>query len=581
MFSWRNVQEDPINTYRPFYEKFQNGHIFGKSPYYRPWFFDVLRGFQKSQILTERPYYRPCFLGEMFKWTQLTCDSLYMHVTPCTCMCHPCRLASTLSLCLSELHNKRKCKVMKRPVLDRRTPSPMDQGTWEQGGRDNYLSWCTIKSALKTSTARQTLLSYACAANNADLNKTLPEKALLDLPDFVLLDLSPQCLTLDLLVSKPVIMPVESLLLSRQYRPKITLTWFKIINYYHRLIQRCFWQKVSLQLPHSDWMLHYNTATPLLYGKAKALFGFLSTHCGPFRSCQIPVFPQQVVPSGGLAPWTTLTGGTHREPHLQASDIEVTIIWHTNPLPSSSLPSAEQAESSTSADNKITGYFALNLKTVGFPIHQEPHLLGIDTHMFHTSLHKLACVHDTWKELSKAVSAFLDSRANMRPVSRSPSKQRKVDRSIHPPDDLVKRITKAVKSVAVLFESKAKEVQSLPPPHPSPPHTLPSSPSPHTLPSSPSPHTLPSSPSPHTLPSSPSPHILPSSPLSSHPPDPLPTPPDLPPPSTPLTTPPSSQLPRLELHAVPNLTKLSEPFLHTTLKGDAYYFLKEILTPKQ
>ena len=78
MFSWRNVREDPINTYRPFYEKFQNGHIFGKSPYYRPWFFGVLRGFQKSQILTERPYYRPCFLGEMFERTQLTLTDPFM-----------------------------------------------------------------------------------------------------------------------------------------------------------------------------------------------------------------------------------------------------------------------------------------------------------------------------------------------------------------------------------------------------------------------------------------------------------------------------------------------------------------------
>ena len=74
MFSWRNVREDPINTCRPFYEKFQNG----PSPYYRPWFFGVLRGFQKSQILTERPYYRPCFLGEMFKRTQSTLIDPFM-----------------------------------------------------------------------------------------------------------------------------------------------------------------------------------------------------------------------------------------------------------------------------------------------------------------------------------------------------------------------------------------------------------------------------------------------------------------------------------------------------------------------
>ena len=62
----------------PFMRNFKNGHIFGKSPYYRPWFFGFLRGFQKSPILTERSYYRPCFLGEMFKRTQLTLTDPFM-----------------------------------------------------------------------------------------------------------------------------------------------------------------------------------------------------------------------------------------------------------------------------------------------------------------------------------------------------------------------------------------------------------------------------------------------------------------------------------------------------------------------
>ena len=37
-----------MNTYRPFYEKFQNCQILGESPYYRPWFFGVLGDISKE-----------------------------------------------------------------------------------------------------------------------------------------------------------------------------------------------------------------------------------------------------------------------------------------------------------------------------------------------------------------------------------------------------------------------------------------------------------------------------------------------------------------------------------------------------
>ena len=38
---WFLIKEDPMSTYRPLNEKFQNGPILTKSPYYRPWFFLV------------------------------------------------------------------------------------------------------------------------------------------------------------------------------------------------------------------------------------------------------------------------------------------------------------------------------------------------------------------------------------------------------------------------------------------------------------------------------------------------------------------------------------------------------------
>ena len=44
----QNVQEDPITLTDPFYEKFQNCRILGKSPYYRPWFFGVLDDFWRE-----------------------------------------------------------------------------------------------------------------------------------------------------------------------------------------------------------------------------------------------------------------------------------------------------------------------------------------------------------------------------------------------------------------------------------------------------------------------------------------------------------------------------------------------------
>ena len=44
-----------MNTYRPLNEKFQNGPILTKSPYYRPWFFDVLRELTKEPNFDKKP----------------------------------------------------------------------------------------------------------------------------------------------------------------------------------------------------------------------------------------------------------------------------------------------------------------------------------------------------------------------------------------------------------------------------------------------------------------------------------------------------------------------------------------------
>lgn len=386
-------------------------------------------------------------------------DCYYLHVIS------PHRLASTLFLTLAELYSRKKPKPHRRS--ERRmsslvepevlSTSKVEKGGWDQGGKENYLAWCMVKSALKVSSARHSLQGHASAASSPELTKPLSERVLQDLPDFVLLDLYPQCKSLEVLANRPVVLPIESLLLSRQFRPLVTLNWFKIISYYNKLVQRCSWQKVSLGLSDSDWGLRYNYTTPLVFVKTKAVHDFLCVHCHLFRTCVIPILPQlSMLPMGGVAG----SSMSHREPHLTAGEMDVTIVWYTHPVPSSLIVTRRTADEAelVPASDRITGYFAMNLKSVNFPVHSEPHALGMETHVVHTSLSRLSTLHDNWKALSGAMSAYLESKAAMRPTSRSLSKQRRAEKNLQPPEELMKGIAKAVKEVASFFESKAKEV---------------------------------------------------------------------------------------------------------------------------
>ena len=382
-------------------------------------------------------------------------------------------------LTLAELYGKKKARSLKRSdrrksvsiVINADEPAKStggeekekekgwegkwDKGGWEYGGKEGYLAWCMVRSALKIANSRQTLLGFASSTNSADMTKQLGDKILHDLPDFVLLELEPRCETLDMLSNKPLVLPIERLLPSRQFRTKKGINWFKIINYYNRLVQRCYWQKVALHLPDSDWSLHYNFATPSVYTKTKAVFNFLNSHCNVFKSCLLPSIPQlSMLPGGSITPYTGNTG-IHREPHLAASETEVTILWYSNPfstlLAAGSLPTSQA----------ISGYYAMNYRTVNFPIHNEPYILGIETHVIHTSVRALTDLYEKWEELAKIVTGFLDSRA-IRPTSRSPSKVKKAEKSImQPPEEVAAAIPVAVKEVAKFLKSTKSEVCSI------------------------------------------------------------------------------------------------------------------------
>lgn len=366
-------------------------------------------------------------------------------------------MASTFLLTLAELYSKKRGKPPKRRMsmmVDPDSSKVAGTGGWDQATKDCYLAWCMVHSAVKVASSRQALQGFASTASTADMTKTLSERVLQDMPDFLLLELCPQCKSLETLSNKPVLLPIESLLPSQQFRPKVKLNWFKIISYYNRLIQRCSWQKVSMGFPNSDWGLQYNHTSPLVFSKAKAVHAFLSSHCPQFKSCTIPTLPQpSMLPSGPaiLNP--------SKEPHLVAGEMETSIIWYTTPVPSVLLKKTVTDDVEVlPVSDRVTGYFAINLKSVNFPIHCEPHVLGMETHVVHTSLKRLSALHGSWKELGKAVAVYLDSRQSLRPISRSPSKQKRAERNIQPPEELTMDLARAVKEVADFFGSKAKEV---------------------------------------------------------------------------------------------------------------------------
>lgn len=360
------------------------------------------------------------------------------------------RLATTLFLTLAEVSNKR-CKQSSifKAVSQESGISATSELTdlklelERERGKEKAYAWSMIRLALRTSTAQQSLRGLVSATRDESMTAPLPLRALKDLPDFLLLELCSNnndiLLTLN---SKLVVLPVESLLqttlVAQVKKANVELSWFSIISWYYRLLQRCYWQKASLKLTDSAWGLNHHSVTPALHRKCKATLHFLTTHCPQFKSCLIPRNILHFSVTGHTGPCENL-----------ASETEVTVLWCKNSFSSS----PEMAIS-----DRITCYIAANSRTVTSPTHFTAQQLGLETHILHTSLEKLTKLHETWKALAKEAQDFMDIKANLLPISRSPAKQRKSEKSLQPPDVLVQGITKALKQTARLFKLKTKNV---------------------------------------------------------------------------------------------------------------------------
>ena len=378
----------------------------------------------------------------------------------------------------------------RRPSVSRMSNKPSSQEQdrvskaereWNrERGRESYLAWCMVKCAMHSLNASQQLTVLASELRNEEVTKKINDKVLDDLPDFVLLDLCPtenvlQTLATD--VNRGHAPPIEAMLPSAQHADTASLTWFKVIGYFNYLLQHCFWRKNTLlNVAVSPWLLHYSELTPSSYSKCKSLLTFLLQHCPPFKSCKLPSIPPllSLSPAIGQRP----NGGTQSaaiqqaDVYLSAADNELSVIW-TSPFltPLARKAGANEScdeehgetgiskvseetngkteENKFSDDNVVVGYFALNQKAVRTSIPSNLASFGFESYIIKIPSRKLSELHTIWQDLAAASKAVLvESRSSSRPLSRSPSKQKKLEKPFKVPPELVESLELAVINLA-------------------------------------------------------------------------------------------------------------------------------------
>ena len=361
--------------------------------------------------------------------------------------------------------------------------SRMEREWMRERGRESYLAWCMIKSAIQCGKASRQLTALSSELHNEEVTKQLPDKILDDLPDFVLLDLCTAENCLDQLATiKGEVPVIETMLPSAQHADTTGLTWFKILGYFSKLLRTCFLQKSLLNVATSSlpsWSLRYSEVTASTFSKCKALFSFLLQHCPSFKGCRLPPLSPLISLSaasggqrqGGGGGVQSAGGGGGQQSdqfsHLNATDSELTVLW-TKPFvtikPDSLQPDSKGSEASSGAceqgderkcdDDLTIGYFALNQKAVRTSMPPNISSFGFESHAVKMSVAKLTQLHSLWRELSTTSNTVLvESRSSSRPLSRSPSKQKKMEKPLRVPPELVEQLEAAVIDLAKAFGS--------------------------------------------------------------------------------------------------------------------------------
>ena len=331
--------------------------------------------------------------------------------------------------------------------------------------REAFFAWCSIRTAQHIVGITQGLHRLTAEIRNEEVAKLLPDKAIMNMPDFALLEICRPHDVADVLVTSVESVSVDVLAPSAQVVDTIGLSWFKVLAYTHTLLQKCFWQKSSLPATNSRWSLHYHCLTPIFYQRSRAMLDFLAVHFPPFSSLRIPS-PVGALPSVSATQKSTLSFqpapgqqsvvpplSPAAEPgHLSAGDAELNVIWMKP------FVCAESAEE-TDATSPILGLFAMNQKAIKITNTTAINFkaMNMNVLLVKTTVPALLELYNTWEDLAVAAKDYLDTKATSRPISRSPLKQKKSDQSLKPPSELQVHTT-----VFILIKAPEKKIITTP-----------------------------------------------------------------------------------------------------------------------
>lgn len=279
----------------------------------------------------------------------------------------------------------------------------------------------------------EALNQFVSQVSNEEATKLLLPRLSCELPEFVLAHISstvfsPEIASLWTSVTLP---SLKSLLPSSQAPHTATLTLIKLASQLRELLSQCFWQKASLGLTTSNWSLHTHSLSLHMYPLIKALCVFLSTHSGHLKGLKPPTLP-------------SVRGSPDQ--HLTATENELTVLW-TSPYPTEALPGA------------VVGYFALNAKSIrSGSVGSDALMQGVACHVIKTTLTSLEEVANMWTELGELMNGYLDNKT--RPVSRSPSKQRKSERGVRVSQETIDASTHAVDRLKALLGVTTSKVHT-------------------------------------------------------------------------------------------------------------------------
>lgn len=328
----------------------------------------------------------------------------------------------------------------------------------EYSHENMYATWCVVKTAQQTSVAIHNLELLTAGLFNEETVRKLSSEAFASLPDFALLHLCQSTTIIDTLATGQSCLPTSTLTPSMHASNMAELSWFRVLRYSKSLLQRCFWG-ISTSYP-SSWALQCHCLTPAYAPQAQAMVSFLQHHFTPFAaSCKLPSLPPfisiHVPPSLGQPPTScsfplsSPAMSSKEYDHLMVTENELTVMWFKPCLPELkhhlvNTKHPPMSRMDVSITEKLTseslhrknepgvllGLFAFNNKSLRSLLPTNLGSCGVKVIAVSTSEAMLSYLIKEWDKLQSLAKTYLDTEAiPPRPLSRSPSKQKKSEKA--------------------------------------------------------------------------------------------------------------------------------------------------------